>query len=112
MSTNVGQSNHTFLEGVTSANTSKELNVISNFVTANIEITGTATSFNIVFEAQVLNSNQWHEIVAVNLKNLNIDTKATEKGIYQLDLTGLTKVRTRLTSISGGNLTVKGRVVS
>ncbi len=98
-----------FNERTTTGN-SPVLLVHGDYQAANIEITGTATSFECVVEGQVV-SDEWVEISVVELSDINIVREITEKGVYQLDLTGWQKVRVKLNSIAGGNLHVKSKVV-
>jgi hypothetical protein len=75
------------------------------------EITGTSTSRTILFEGLSL-SNSWYPIQCANLSTLSLATQTTENNtIWQADISGLLRFRTRIASVSEGNVSIKGKVV-
>lgn len=76
----------------------------------NIVATGSATSFEVIFEGKV--GDTWSPVIGVRLDNLAICGKMDSKEvIYQIELTALKRFRCRLSSISGGEITVYGYAV-
>jgi len=78
----------------------------------NIDIKNTSTDAVLNFEARINENLDWVKINAVNLTNYDISTTANTDGIYQIDLTGLSFVRCRVSDITDGDITVNGKVVS
>jgi len=77
-----------------------------------LEIDGTATSYSVVFEAAG-NIGNYHAIYAYDESNkilISTATEATGK-LFTFDISAKSAIRTRISAISGGNLTIKGRVV-
>lgn len=76
----------------------------------NLEISGTSTNFQVVFEGMV--DSEWRPRSAVNLATMEFGTTASDfVGTWELSLVGLNFVRVRLDSIANGNVSVVGRVV-
>ena len=111
MNVNIGVKHHEFLNASTEVSTSVEMVVSSNYGLINIEVSGTSTSFSIVFEGKGI-GEEWYQIPVVNIQTMGVASTIQTKSIYQLNLTGLTKIRTNLTNIENGNITTKGRVVN
>ena len=107
---NAGKINFVFFNEATTTTTSPILNIHGDYITANLDITGTATSFEMVLEGQVIN-DVWTEIGVTNVTTFDVGADITAKGITQASLIGFTKVRAKIKAIAGGNLTVKARVV-
>lgn len=75
-----------------------------------LEISGTSTIFELVVEGVVdINSTTWTTLGWISMDN-NVGTTITTKGIYEVVVQNLTKIRVRLTSISNGNLSIYGRM--
>ena len=75
--------------------------------TLNLQITGTATSFNLAFLGSVDGTN-YSPISAMNLKTFNLSTTAAVfNEIWQIDTSSLKYIMADLTAVSGGNVTVK-----
>ena len=87
------------------------LNITAGMETANIEIASTSTDAVVNFEAQV-STTDWYAVNGVNLSNFGVATSplATDS-IHQIDLTGLSALRCRISDITSGNVTVTARVV-
>ncbi|MDV3428193.1 MAG: hypothetical protein LIR50_14435 [Bacillota bacterium] len=76
-----------------------------------IDITGTAQSFEVIFEGKVNNDSEWSPIMFGNLNDLSLDTKATKLNTqWQNEISGYGYFRVKITNISGGYLTIKGRL--
>lgn len=109
---NSGKKNWNFQTSATTTGDGFELWVDGDFQTINLEISGTATSSTVVFEGKSLDNGSWYAISCVNLSTLTLASQTTGKSeLWQADLTGLIKFRTRISAISGGNLSVSGKVV-
>lgn len=101
--------NVTFYTSATTVGVGAEyiINDISSKI--NVEIIGTALSSNIIFEGKVKDS--WTSISAQNLTTLAFASFTSGKNeVWQVDLTGLSGFRCRIETISGGNLSVSGKV--
>lgn len=108
--------NHTFLDEATEAGNGTELKLnkynYDNGLLMLIDVDGTSTTFVATFQAAGLNDS-YSDVSAVQLSDMTATTTATSTStLYQIDLTGLSKVRVELTSIDNGNVTVKGRLIS
>ena len=100
----------TFLDAVETPVLGEQYFTNSKSEIMNIEISGTSTDFQIIFEGKV--KEHWRPVMAVNLEDLSYSTSASNfTGIWQLSLIGLNFVRISVVSIVNGNVTVVGRVV-
>jgi len=85
---------------------------VGNLKTLTLEIYGTSTSRTIVFEG-ASTSGAWYAIQGVKLQDLTTGSQTANKDeLWQFDVTGLVSFRSRISAISGGNVTVKGKAVS
>lgn len=103
----------TFQDAVSAAGNGSEFLVSAKeaYKTITVEITGTSTSRTIAFEGKST-SGTWYPIMGVRLSDFAMATQTTGKGeIWQFDVTGLDSFRSRLASVAGGNVTVKGKAV-
>lgn len=108
---NSGVVNYTFHNNVTNIGAGEVLNVI-NISIINFEISGTATSSTCIFEGKSIDDGAFYPIQCVNLSTLTLANQTTSKGeLWQFDCTGFIAFRVRISAISGGNLTIKGRGV-
>lgn len=86
------------------------------YILGTLQVTGTCTSVKILCEGMVNSSaNTWKTVAVINTDDYtvsNADTGITAKGIYNVDIAGFSKFRVRVTSISGGNVTVFGSFTS
>ena len=75
-----------------------------------LEITGTATSFELKVEGVVNPSTTtWGELAYISSDNL-VGTTISKNGIYEVVVQNLSKIRVNLSSITGGNVSVYGRM--
>lgn len=102
----------TLQDVATTAINGTEINV-AGYSLLTFEISGTSTARTIVFEAAAA-SGAWIAIQAVKLSDFTTATQTTGTAeLWQVDLTGLSKFRTRLSTVpTGGNVTVKGRLTA
>jgi len=70
-----------------------------------LSVEGTATSFTIVVEGSVDGAN-WHTLEVVKRGSMDILQSVTAKGIYVVDLAGLSSLRARISAVAGGSVTV------
>lgn len=90
----------------------EELSIATDMNSANVEIVSTSTTANVNFEAQTA-SETWHSINGVNLETFNVSrTTPAVNSVYQIDLTGFSSVRVRISDMTNGEVTVIARVVS
>lgn len=87
-------------------------NITSDASTLNVDFVITeGTTFTAIFEAKVDVNSTWDQISAFNLRTLDFSTKATTDDTYQLDVTGFSYVRVRLSAVATGSVTVYGKAV-
>lgn len=100
-----------FFKGVTTTGTSNVLVTANRGETLTIEVYGTATSFSLKVQGIVDadNANSWTDIGWYNTV-FEKGTNITIKGIYTIPVYSIFKTRIVIESISGGNLTVFGKV--
>jgi hypothetical protein len=80
--------------------------------TLQLEIMGTATSFTVVFEEQTVSGNFYSTLV-VNRQDYSMVSQTSLKdSTWEIGIKGLVGFRVKISTISGGNLTVSGRVVN
>lgn len=82
--------------------------ILAGQTQAALSVEGSATSFTVVVEGSVDGIN-WHMLEVVERGSLVITESITAKGIYVVDLAGLTNLRARISAIVGGNVTVLAR---
>lgn len=100
-----------FFDAIT---TSAESNSLLNLYDGSqlvIQVEGTATSFSIEVQGLVDGeSNVYRPLAIINNFDFSILQEITEKGIYSIGVDGITKIKLNLISITGGNLTVFGKL--
>ena len=80
--------------------------------TLTLEITGTSTSRTIVFEAASV-SGAFYSIQGVKTSDFSMATQTTGKDeVWSFDVTGQVTFRARVSTVAGGNVSVKGKAVS
>lgn len=100
-----------FFKEKTTTGTSSTMVVANRGETLTIEVYGTATAFSLKVQGIVdaENANSWTDLGWYNTvfaKGTNITTK----GIYTIPIYSIFKTQIVIESISGGNLTVFGKV--
>jgi hypothetical protein len=100
----------TFQDATTTAQSGNEYkNDSADVVT--FEITGTSTSRTIIFEGLLL-SGDWYPIQCANLSTLVCSNQTTGNNeLWQVEIGGFLRFRIRVSIISGGNVTIKGKVM-
>ena len=111
----IAQQNIVFFKDATSAGVSEYYYRNYNSEIISVEISGGFTSCNIVFEGLVdlENGEIWTPLAGINLSDYSITENgvATKAGIYEVAIEGVQKFRVRIAEVSGGNVTVFGRVI-
>ena len=77
-----------------------------------LQASGTASAFSAKLQGKADINADWVDVALINLKDLTVSSDVTTTDIYQGALTGLTQVRVNLESVSGGNVTIFGRVTN
>lgn len=103
---------HPFHNATTQTENGSEIGVGYGNVTAVIAVTGNATGFTLVFEGMANDSDEYTSIMCANLATYDLSSTATTNGKYQMPLEGLVKIRTRLSAIATGAVTVKVTIVN
>jgi hypothetical protein len=80
--------------------------------TLQLEITGTATSFTVVFKEQTVSGNFYSTLVTNRQDYSIVNQTSLKDSTWEVSIKGLVGFRVIITAISGGNLTVSGRVVN
>ena len=52
----------------------------------------------------------WSELAVINLKDFSVNNNISTTDVYQSSLTGITQIRINLISVSGGAVTIFGRI--
>lgn len=85
---------------------------VGYFKTINLKITGTSASRTIKFEAAGYDG-VYEPVMGVRPKDFSMDVSSTDNNeSWQFDVTGFSRFRARVESVVGGNVSIKGRVVS
>lgn len=80
--------------------------------TITLEIFGTSSARTVIFEAAGA-SGVFRPISGIKLSDLTTRSQTTNTDeLWQFDITGLHQFRANLTAVSGGNVSVKGKVIS
>jgi len=101
----------TFHDGTTTVSNGNLMDVeqLSNIMNVFFKTTGT---FTVIFEGQIEYQGDFYPVPAVNLSSMTFGTTASDAtGIYQIDLSGWSYIRCRVSAITG-SLTCKSKVVS
>jgi hypothetical protein len=108
----VAKANVTFYENATQTGTGLEFSVSQDMEYMNLEVGIEAgTTFNLQVEVQVL-SNTWKPHYAIQMPAVEIITDITNPTYYyKVNLEGFTKVRIKITSITGKITYVYGKVM-
>lgn len=86
--------------------------VVGAAKTLTLEVTGTATSSTIMFEAASV-GGAFYPIQGVKTSNFDMQSQTTGKNeVWSFDVTGQVTFRARVSAIAGGNVSVKGKAVS
>lgn len=102
---------HYFHDGVSSTGNGTPYKTTADGSTITFSIKGDSSSRTLVFEASV-NGTEYYAIKCANLTTLSLATQTTGNDeLWQVDITGLHSFRVRVSAISGGDVTVLGRVV-
>lgn len=99
-----------FLNGTTTITVSDTIGNPNFGELLTLEVSGTSTIFEIEVEGIVdINSTTWNTLGWISMDN-NVGTTITTKGIYEIVVQNISKVRVNLSSISNGNISVFGRM--
>jgi hypothetical protein len=98
----------TLLNAVTATGTGNV--TIGSGKTLTVEIHGTATAASVTFQG-TLSSGTASLIMGSRKADLEIGTSGGLNEIWTFDVTGLETFVANLTSVTGGNVTVKGKLV-
>lgn len=107
------RNNAKLISEVTSATTSKDLINQKSDVCV-LTITGSFTAAEVVIEGkQDLASSTYFPLGGVNTKDFSLAAGTyTSAGIYEIDIIGVTALRARVVSVTGGNVSVTAQFVS
>ena len=75
-----------------------------------LQASGDASAFSAKLEGRSDINADWSELAMINLKDLSVNNAIATTDVYQSGLTGVTQIRVNLTSVSGGSVTIFGRV--
>lgn len=82
-------------------------------VTLTLQIMGDASAFTLEVYGKVdLNSKEWILLNSINATTLEVSTTISNKGIFVIPVEGLGSIQTKLTSVSGGKVSVFGRITT
>lgn len=104
-----------YIKLIDSATSTKVADIINNINcdTLSLNVSGTASSLNIIVEANnIFNSTAYQQIAIIKLSDFSINSSITSKGLYEIPIEGAANIKISLTSVSGGNVTVDARLVN
>lgn len=103
-------STHNFHNQSTQA-TDGEILKNTQFEEITIDIQGTSTDFEVIFEGKVDENSEWTSLMFGNLTDLSLNDRTTKLNTkWNNDISGFNFLRVRIVSISDGYLTVVGRL--
>lgn len=112
MAANAPMQNLIFHKDATSASDGVTYSVSSNASTLSIDFMATeGTTFVAHFEGKIVEESDWDSVSAFNLNTLNVATTSETTDTWQLDLTAWSYVRVRLSSVTGGSVSVYAKAV-
>lgn len=98
------------LDGVSNTGAGNDVSIGGN-KTLSVEVFGTAASYQLQIEGKSTSGTPY-VLTATNLLDLSTTQTISSAGLYQFDVTGLLSVDANVVSVTGGNVTVQGRMVS
>lgn len=105
---------HIFHDNTTEVSNGNELLVDSTNYPSQLTIStsGTATSCIVMFEASVDPEDVWGAVAGLRLSDFMLSSNTTKLGeLWIFDVSGFRKFRCRVSSVSGGNVKITGKVV-
>ena len=97
----------------TSTGNGTAFNTINKHTEIIFDISGTSTSRTCVFEYSDDDGATYLPLACVNISTLAIASTSTGTGeTWSANVTGLNYFRVRISAVSGGNVTVKGKVLA
>jgi hypothetical protein len=101
-----------FQDAITTPSQGKEYMVSSVAETMRIVIKGTATVFTINFQGSI--QGEWRPIIGAKVSNdLELLTSTSNKDyFYEFDMSGYDRIRMDVVTVTGGDLTILGKVVA
>lgn len=84
---------------------------VGNNKTLTVEVYGTATSFAVTIQG-IGPSGAAYALTGTNTNGLANVQSITAPGWYQFDVTGLSSIEANVTAVSGGNVSVAGKLVA
>lgn len=89
-----------------------EMDNLQDETSITVTISGTATARTVIFEAKGLVGN-YLPVCAFNESTMTMATQTTgvNDEMWTIDLTGKSRFRCRVSAVSGGNLSVAGKVI-
>ena len=77
-----------------------------------LEVYGTATSGTVIFEG-LMPSGTYYPVRGLRLSDYTVATQSVSVGeLWEIDASNFVAIRTRISAVSGGNITVTSRVVN
>lgn len=77
-----------------------------------LEVKGTATSFSVEIQACVdVNDPEWTTLMSISESDFSTLSEISQKGLYAFSMAGKNRVKIKINSISGGNLTITGKFI-
>ena len=77
-----------------------------------LQASGTTSAFSAKLQGKADINADWVDVAVINLKDLTVSSTISSTDIYQGSLSGITQIRVNLESVSGGNVTIFGRITN
>lgn len=85
---------------------------VNSYKTLNIKIAGTSTSRTVVFEVAGFDG-VYEPIQGVKVSDFSMASQTTGNNeSWQFDITGFVSFRARISSLTGGDVSIKGRAIA
>ena len=104
---------YTFHDNTSNPSVGTDFNIddIANPDNLGLEITGNATSCLILFQAQLLPDGDWFDVAGIRVNDFFLSSSTTKVNeVWLFDLSSFRTFRTNIVSVSGGTITIKGKI--
>ena len=101
--------NYLFFDSATTAISSDVVDNVRGDLLV-VEVHGTATALDINVQGLIDINNTAYSDISWKMSDGTTGTDITAKGIYLINISGVSKIKIAINSISGGNVTIFGKL--
>ena len=85
----------------------------TNCDTMSLSISGSFSSITLKIQGtNTFDSTNYFDVAAIKMSDLSVCQQITATGLYTVSIEGMANIKVEITAISGGDATVKARLVS